>query len=295
MIREKIDSAAAEQRAVAPIEGIDPELILKVTLAAPIQEDSWRTAGFKVLAQEQGDVLILFTDDTEMRSFRERLSQYQEGTAEDRQNPAYNSLFASIEDIGSVTAADRVGPRMRAEGIAQPADIDERAKYTVDIELWDAPTQLDKQVRVQKLVQRIERAGGEILSRYVGTAGLIILRARVRGPVLRGILELTAVARTDLRPIPDLGDRDAPEITLADISDPAAPAADAPLIGIIDSGSTDHPLLAPSLVESLGVPDTLGTADIWGHGTKVAGIAAFGDVRECVARAGSPVQCVSLP
>jgi subtilisin family serine protease len=55
-------------------------------------------------------------------------------------------------------------------------------------------------------------------------------------------------------------------------------------------------LLAPSLIESFGVPDELGTADIWGHGTKVAGIAAFGDVRECVDRKTfeSPVRIISV-
>ena len=52
----------------------------------------------------------------------------------------------------------------------------------------------------------------------------------------------------------------------------------------------------PALVASLGVPDTLGTADIWGHGTKVAGIAAFGDVRECAERRAfdSPVRIISV-
>jgi hypothetical protein len=44
------------------------------------------------------------------------------------------------------------------------------------------------------------------------------------------------------------------------------------------------------------VPDTLGSADIWGHGTKVAGIATFGDIRECVDRKvfESPVRIISV-
>jgi hypothetical protein len=45
--------------------------------------------------------------------------------------------------------------------------------------------------------------------------------------------------------------------------------------GAVLGGSTEHPLLAPALEESIGVPESLGTADIWGHGTRVAGIAAF--------------------
>jgi hypothetical protein len=117
----------------------------------------------------------------------------------------------------------------------------------------------------------------------------------MRGSVLREVLELPVIARIDVPPIPDLGERDPPAIKLDQLPG-GAPAADAPLIGIIDSGSTEHPLLAPSLIESFGIPDELGTADIWGHGTKVAGIAAFGDVRECVDRKTfeSPVRIISV-
>ena len=239
-IEDKIDIAAAEQVALPRIDGIDPELILKVTLASPVQEDSWRVAGLKVLAQEQGNILVLFADDTELRLFRQRLNQYQQVTPPGRQAPAYNAMFASIEDVGSVSAMDRIGPRMRAEGISSPTQIEGRSLFVIDIELWDAPTQLDRQVRVQRLVSHMEAAGGEVQSRYVGSAGLIVLRARLRGTVLRHLLALPAVARIDLRPMPDLGERDAPVVTIEEIR-PTPPAADAPLIGVIDSGSTEHP------------------------------------------------------
>ena len=295
MITGKIDVVAAEQRAATQIEGIDPELILKVNLVAPIQEDTWRTAGFKILAQEPGGISVLFNDDTELKLFRERLTEYQKGTQADAKNPAYNQLFAAIDDVDIITARDRIGPRLRADGKLDTADFDPRTSQTVDIELWDAPTQLDRQVRVQKIVDHVQGRGGEILSRYIGTTGLIVLRARMRGSVLRDVLSLAVVARVDLPPIPELGERDPPVVALDEVPAPAPPG-DAPLIGIIDSGSTDHPLLTPSLIESLGIPASLGTADEWGHGTKVAGIAAFGDLRECVDRKTfeSPVRIISV-
>ena len=100
VITGKIDAVAAEQNALPKIEGIDPELILKVNLAAPVQEDTWRTAGFKILSQEPGGIFVLFTDDTELKLFRDRLSEYQKGTQPDQKNPAYNGLFAAIDDVG---------------------------------------------------------------------------------------------------------------------------------------------------------------------------------------------------
>ncbi|KAB2908200.1 MAG: S8 family peptidase [Dechloromonas sp.] len=56
-------------------------------------------------------------------------------------------------------------------------------------------------------------------------------------------------------------------------------AEDAPLIGIIDSGVNDHPLIADIIAGAIAVPEELGTADDFGHGTRVAGIAVFGDLR----------------
>lgn len=295
-IKSKVDAAVAEQIALPQIKGIDPELILKVSLASPVHEDAWRLAGFNVLAQEPDNILVLFTNDTELREFRARLSDYQRGPQGAQKAPSHNALFACVEDVGGISATDRIGPRLRSEGIVSPAALDARASYTIDIELWDAPTRLDRQVRVQNVVTHIEGKEGEVLSRYVGDAGLIVLRVRLRGSLLRDVLALPAVARVDGPPIPDLGERDPPIVTLANAPQPADPGDDAPLIGIIDSGSTEHPLLAPSLADSIGIPEELGTADIWGHGTKVAGIAAFGDLRECVSTNtfASPVRIVSV-
>jgi hypothetical protein len=131
-----------DQQALPKIEGIDPELILKVRLSAPIQEDTWRTAGFKVLAQEPGGILVLFSDDTELKAFRERLAEYQKGVQGDAKNPAYNQLFAAIDDVRNLSASDRIGFRLRADGKSTATDFDVRTNFTIDVELWDAPTQL---------------------------------------------------------------------------------------------------------------------------------------------------------
>jgi Subtilase family len=69
------------------------------------------------------------------------------------------------------------------------------------------------------------------------------------------------------------------DMTLADVPALNALAEDAPLIGIIDSGVNDHPFLADIVAGAIGVPADLGTADVWGHGTCVAGVAVYGDLR----------------
>jgi Subtilase family len=82
-----------------------------------------------------------------------------------------------------------------------------------------------------------------------------------------------------LPPAPDVKTAEALDIVLAEAPLLNEVSDDAPLIGIIDSGVNDHPFLADVLVGAIAVPPDLGTADVWGHGTRVAGIAVFGDLR----------------
>jgi hypothetical protein len=75
------------------------------------------------------------------------------------------------------------------------------------------------------------------------------------------------------------------ETTIDNLGDVFGPDDGAPLIGIIDSGiNSAHPVLATAVVESISSPETLGVNDGFGHGSKVSGIAIYGNVRDCVER-----------
>jgi hypothetical protein len=85
-------------------------------------------------------------------------------------------------------------------------------------------------------------------------------------------------------------------LDLGDVPAAAFAGLGAPVIGIIDSGLNAHPLLDGLVAERLSIPAALGTADDKGHGTRVAGIAAYADIRECIDRKSfaSPVRLVSV-
>ena len=72
-------------------------------------------------------------------------------------------------------------------------------------------------------------------------------------------------------------------MTLDELPPIEPPLENAPTIGIIDSGINANPLLDTVIVGSIGVPPALGTADENGHGTRVGGIAVFGDIRAQIA------------
>jgi len=279
------------------IKDIDPALILKVELTNPIDEDTWRRAGFQVLAQNPGNILVLFASDTELKKFRAQLAEFKKGTKPNGGKAAYFGLFSNIEHARPIPPEDRIGPRLAAMGIASANAIDGRKRFLVDIELWDAETSLDRHVRVSRIEKHFTDGKGEIIgSPYIGAYGLILIRVRVTGKLLGELLQLNEVALVDVPPLPDLGEDGVSELTLDTVPVPTLPGQDAPVIGIIDSGLNAHPLIDGLVVDRIAVPDNLGTADKKGHGTVVAGIAAYGDVRECVDRKtfAAPVRIVSV-
>ncbi|WFU92057.1 hypothetical protein QA644_34795 (plasmid) [Rhizobium sp. CC1099] len=129
-------------------------------------------------------------------------------------------------------------------------------------------------MRERKLEQTeayIEARDGEVLDRYIGPS-ITMARIRVSGSLLKTLLAVEAVATIDQPPQPDVTTSEAYDLTLENVPPLNGIAADAPLIGILDSGINAHPFLDDILVGSIGVPARLGTADDFGHGTRVGGV-----------------------
>jgi subtilisin family serine protease len=293
----ELDAVVADHGKRPRIKDIDPALILKVELTNPIDEDTWRRAGFQILAQNPGDIYVLFASDTDLKSFRARLAEFKKGAKADGGNAAYYGLFSNIERARPIPAEDRIGPRLAAMGFASAQGIDGRKKFLVDVELWDAETSLDRRVRVSRIEKHITASKGEIIGApYIGSYGLILIRVRANGKLLSELLQLTEVAQIDVPPLPDLGEDTTSEQSLDNVPVPDWPPQDVPVIGIIDSGLNAHPLIDGLVVERMAIPADLGTADMKGHGTIVAGIAAYGDIRECIDREtfAAPVRIVSV-
>ena len=128
------------------------------------------------------------------------------------------------------------------------------------------------------MIRYVEARAGDVFDRYVGPS-ISMFRARLTGELVRTLLTIEEIAAIDLPPAPDVTTAEALDLTLANAPPLNALGDDAPLIGVIDSGVNDHPFLANVIAGSIAVPENLGTADVWGHGTRVAGIAVFGDLR----------------
>lgn len=277
-LRDELDAATQEQRGRRRPEFVDPSLILRVQMSSALLEEEWERLGLTVLSSDADRTLVLFASNEDMQEFRARLDAYQGGAPPGRKHAPYNNFVAGIESIGSVEPRDRIGSRFQEEGFADLDDFVPRTSYLVDIELWDLGERRLRERKIDEVIRYVEARAGEVLDRYIGPS-ISMFRARLTGELIRTLLTIEEVATIDLPPAPDMTTAEALDLTLADAPALNALAEDAPLIGIIDSGVNDHPFLADIIAGAIGVPADLGTADVWGHGTRVAGIAAFGDLR----------------
>lgn len=284
-LQDQLELTLQEFNRRSPPQGINPELILRVKLIGNVDEESWKRSGLILVGQAEDRTLILFSTDTELRSFRERLSAYQSGPQKARKNAPHSPIFANIEEIGKVQPVDRIGRLFVGEGLAHPDSFVDGTLYTVDVELWHTGNQQECRRQVEAIREYVATQGGQVSDHYVGSS-LVLIRLKASGRVIKTLLEVDAVAIIDRPPRVSLRVSQQLDISLQDLQPVPAPPNNASGICILDSGITNgHPLLAPAIGEATAVPAQLGgPADDNGHGTMVAGLALYGDVQNCIQR-----------
>jgi hypothetical protein len=153
----------------------------------------------------------------------------------------------------------------------------------VDLELWYRGTaELTQQSldEVRRLVRQAPLPDERVRDQFVGDM-LCLAKVSVRGLKLSQLLDLDAVAEIELPPAAVFDVTTANRVTSRQFPPPPRPPEDGPKVCVVDSGIVpQHPLIA----NNVGHYDSILTAtssgaDECGHGTMVAGIAVFGDVR----------------
>ena len=102
-IANEIAAAMQETAAIPSIEGVDPALILRISLAGFVAEEEWDRLGLTVLSEEPDKTLLLFANDKELQRFREKVEAYQGELPFGQSNPPFASLISSIEAVGLAT------------------------------------------------------------------------------------------------------------------------------------------------------------------------------------------------
>jgi hypothetical protein len=268
----------AYQRA-PPLGHVRPSMIMKVDTLGYTAETDWAAADLTILATGSDNTLVVLSSDEQLRTFTERLEAYGEGPRGDAKSPPHANFIAPIESISLLNPEDRIGDLLLEAGLTHPNDFDPMTIYSLDVELWEISPRQRRLRQIEDIVQLIEQNGGEVLDRYIGHS-MTVLRVSGPGSLFSLLLNLTDTRQLDLPPTVDSSIGDLLDLGLADFPDIPSARTDGPSVTIIDSGiSSEHPLLQPAIGECIAIPAHLTPDDTWGHGTKVAGIAVYGDLR----------------
>lgn len=273
----QLDSTVAHIRSKRKPGNIVPSLIMKVKYEGSAADEDWERLGLHVLSHDEDRTLVLFSSNDSLLSLKERINAYSGPIPADQKNPPYNNFVGNLTSIETISANDRLGIRLREDGFVSLADFDEDEFYLIDVELWDFGTRIDREAKIEAIKNIAIANEGEYIDSYVGPS-ISLLRIKCNTACLNEILEIPEIYTIDIPPSPDVETGRYMEINLENAHEVNDAYEDLPVIGIIDSGVNNHPFLEGALIGGISFLQDNGE-DVWGHGTSVAGIAAFGDFR----------------
>ncbi len=263
-LAKEFQEATHEAGALHP--GYDSRLLLKLTVGHRLRPTDFEfISGVEFVSQAGDDVVLVFADEHGLLTFRSRIEQLIGGSI-----PTRKALLFALDRMGTWTRNDRMGQLLSREGV--PSD----SPFLVDVELW--PLLRDRE-EIESSFQKHLRERELTVKGTLRLDAMTIFRLSVREADLDWLLEHRDVRLVDLPPTysfePALLD-----IAISELDEIPRPPADAPALGVLDSGIVaNHPLLAPAVGDTQsfheGITDP---ADKHGHGTAVAGIGLYGDV-----------------
>jgi len=260
-------------------EFFDPNLIFKIELNQKVDEEEFKRflerSGIKVISPspEGKGFWISLAEDESLEEIKKRLKEYGE-------KERYKQ-FDAIESFQAIPKEDKIEEQLKE----RPLEDGEEAY--LDIEVWRMEDE-----RLQKFLrgfrELIRSNQGRVTDELL-TDNLCLLRVKINKSTFEEILELKEICRIDRPPKPYITFQML-SLPLEEFEISELPPLNATAIAILDSGIlSNHPLLKEAVGDEIAVPllsnDKINgerPQDDVGHGTKVAGIALYGDIKRCI-------------
>ncbi|MDO9213419.1 MAG: S8 family peptidase [Methylococcales bacterium] len=255
---------------------INPNLIFEIKINQSVSPDGLEgelaRMGIHVLsvAENKKGYWIVFADDTELRNFKNKLDTYGKPSG------AGYDFFNAIESFQDIPSDKKIGKALQYKPLDETADF-------IDVELWKMVDPQQNEQFIFELEQKYtDRTKFKIFDRLI-TKTFVLLRIKLTKNVFDEIIEFKEIARADRPAITQFNPFEyySPDIDNIEINSPDENAVG---ILIIDSGIiSNHPMLEKCVggEENFQTGENA-TQDTVGHGTAVAGCAAYGDIESCL-------------
>jgi len=266
----------------------DPNLIFKLEINQSVSENTIRTELGRMNIQvispspDKKGIWVVFANNQDVEQLKAKLKIYKDSDS--------YKFFSAFESIDDIPIEEKIGEGLNLE------NLDTKTFSYFDVEIWNMDKiQIDKFLKgydkKEGFSEFVKSKGGKITDILL-TMSFCLLRIKANKEIIQEILGLKEVAFVDLPPKSyieysdlrlDINDEN---INIEEIPDNTCG------IAILDTGVlSTHPILKKGKVVGDKVAiNTIKSGHIksedieddHGHGTKVAGIAAFGDLKECI-------------
>ena len=279
-------SAIHEQNRLTFTPYFDPNLIFRIKVNGNPDENEFanflRRCHLRYIAPSPASAIssgeltyrVSHAEQDNLDEIRRRLEQY-------KNHDEYKTYFEIIDSVEKIPDDDKIG-----KGLIEKPLSDEDTEY-VDIELWRMePDRLKK--ALDGLIRYINENGG-VVTDQITTKSFCLVRAKINKTIFEGILPLSEISIIDRPPRVSFFQPHELDVPLDNFDTGSPPPADAPAIIVLDSGVlSGHPFLENGIGDEIeGAylidPQTFPNnyVDDVGHGTKVAGVALYGDLKKC--------------
>ena len=215
---------------------------------------------------------VVFAEDINLEEFKRKLTEYVQ------KDNTYN-FFNAIDGISDIPPDEKIGPYLTSEPIG------DTESAILDISIWRMDDAKLNSFLIG-LASIIYERSSEILDMFK-TNNFCLLKVIIRKSLFLEILNMREIEHIDRPPKSKIE-----ELISTDFSDliiDGAPNRNATGILIVDSGIlSNHPLFGTAIGDEIAISTADGSiqedspADDVGHGTQVAGIALYGDIKKCI-------------
>lgn len=223
---------------------------------------------------------IVFAGDKALTEFSKKLKDY----SEERKRLYF---FNAIENLMDIPPEEKIGKQLKQTPLGKT-----EAAF-LDVEIWRMERQkLDQFIDGNKnfagLKTFIEEKQGRITDKLI-TKNFCLLRVQMNEELFREMIRFKEISSIDRPPKPYIT-VSALNIPKEELSVGSPPSDNAIGILVTDSGIvSNHPLLEKAVGDKTAIATKYSNniiedkpTDDVGHGTRVAGIALYGDVKDCI-------------
>lgn len=255
---------------------ITPSLIYEIEINQSVSPDAFENTlssmGIHVLsvAENRKGFWVVFSDDETLSGFKNKLATYGSETG-----PKYD-FFNAIDSFQDIPREKKIGKGLKDMPLGDAPEF-------IDIELWRMVDPRKNERFIHELKEAYQDRSQFRVTDTLISKTFVLLRARLTARILDEIIELKEISRADRPSLPQFNpfEYTRPDVSTLEFNEPDDAAHG---ILIIDSGITsNHPMLERCVGGEENFQD--GEAEIQdtvGHGTAVAGCAAYGDIEKCL-------------